>query len=467
MSVLVIDVGTSSIRAVVADDEGRILVDARRPSLPSTPFPGLVEFDAAEMARTSIDLAREVLDRHEGAVDAVGITNQRASTIVWDPATGEPVAPGIGWQDLRTVGECLALQADGFRLAPNHSATKCAALLDAADPDRTILSRPPKFDAEAFDAEAPRQPPPAGTSPQPAPPPTSNFFARHWRGEYSIGRSLFVNILAIDVVLVFLLANVTSFFTADTSPAIRGTIVVSEIVFMLAVLVWQTVGYVRSVWGAKARGVGRVVRWSAWIAVPILVIAAILLAVSLAATVSNVRRAASPTAPDGSPLYRLTLRDETLVFEGQVVWPIVADFRSMLASGRPIRNVLLRSPGGDVVAARRVFDMLQPRGLTTAVTQFCHSACTIMFAAGQRRAVSRTAQLGFHATSVILMDEMMSRIMNALTLRNDRLNASYYLRAGFDPAFVERAVTTPSTELFIPPVADLQRAGVVTIVLQQ
>lgn len=137
MSVLVIDVGTSSIRAVVADDEGRILVDARRPSLPSTPFPGLVEFDAVEMARTSIDLAREVLDRHEGAVDAVGITNQRASTIVWDPATGEPVAPGIGWQDLRTVGECLALQADGFRLAPNHSATKCAALFDATDPDRT------------------------------------------------------------------------------------------------------------------------------------------------------------------------------------------------------------------------------------------------------------------------------------------------------------------------------------------
>jgi glycerol kinase len=70
-------------------------------------------------------------------VEGVGIANQRASTIVWDRATGKPVGPGIGWQDLRTVGTCLALQADGIRLAPNVSATKAAMLLDLADPDRS------------------------------------------------------------------------------------------------------------------------------------------------------------------------------------------------------------------------------------------------------------------------------------------------------------------------------------------
>ncbi|MEQ1788220.1 MAG: FGGY-family carbohydrate kinase, partial [Acidimicrobiales bacterium] len=72
-----------------------------------------------------------------GPVAAVGITNQRASTIVWDRASGEPVGPGLGWQDLRTVGTCLVLQADGIHLAPNASATKAAHLLDEADPDRT------------------------------------------------------------------------------------------------------------------------------------------------------------------------------------------------------------------------------------------------------------------------------------------------------------------------------------------
>ena len=56
---------------------------------------------------------------------------------MWDRRTGEPVGPGIGWQDLRTVGTCLVLRDQGIRVAPNESATKLAMLLDMADPDRT------------------------------------------------------------------------------------------------------------------------------------------------------------------------------------------------------------------------------------------------------------------------------------------------------------------------------------------
>ena len=72
-----------------------------------------------------------------GPVDAVGIANQRASVVVWERASGKPVAPGIGWQDLRTVGTCLVLQAEGIFLAPNASATKVMAILDEVDPERT------------------------------------------------------------------------------------------------------------------------------------------------------------------------------------------------------------------------------------------------------------------------------------------------------------------------------------------
>ncbi|HEY4332180.1 MAG TPA: FGGY-family carbohydrate kinase, partial [Ilumatobacteraceae bacterium] len=63
---------------------------------------------------------------------------QRASTIVWDRTTGEPVGPGLGWQDLRTVFECIMAKADhGLALAPNQSATKVAWLLNTFDPERT------------------------------------------------------------------------------------------------------------------------------------------------------------------------------------------------------------------------------------------------------------------------------------------------------------------------------------------
>jgi glycerol kinase len=136
MSILVIDVGTSGLRAVVVRPDATIAAEELRPLLPSSPEPGFVEFDAAELARVALDLARRAL-ASAGPVEAVGIANQRASTIVWDRATGEPVGPGIGWQDLRTAGTCLVLQADGIRVAPNASATKAGWLLDVADPDRT------------------------------------------------------------------------------------------------------------------------------------------------------------------------------------------------------------------------------------------------------------------------------------------------------------------------------------------
>jgi glycerol kinase len=135
MSILVIDVGTSSVRAAVVRPDGTLDAVHQRATPPDTPFPGLVEFDAAALAAAALDVARASL-AEGGPVEAVGVANQRASTIVWDRETGEPVAPALGWQDLRTVGTCLELQAEGFHLAPNMSATKLAAILDQADPER-------------------------------------------------------------------------------------------------------------------------------------------------------------------------------------------------------------------------------------------------------------------------------------------------------------------------------------------
>lgn len=135
MKLLVIDVGTSGVRAAVVEPGVGVTSSHRQETLPSSPAPGLVEFDATAMADAVLAVAAEAL-AVAGTVDGIGIANQRASTIVWDRNTGEPVGPGLGWQDLRTIGECLTLAGQGFRLAPNLSATKAANLLDLADPDR-------------------------------------------------------------------------------------------------------------------------------------------------------------------------------------------------------------------------------------------------------------------------------------------------------------------------------------------
>jgi glycerol kinase len=135
VSVLVVDVGTSGVRGAVVRPDGSVGNMYHREVLPSSPAPAFVEFDALEMARAVVDVAHLALGG-AGTVDAVGIANQRASTIVWDRTTGQPVGPGIGWQDLRTVGTCLALREQGIRVAPNESVTKLAMLLDMADPAR-------------------------------------------------------------------------------------------------------------------------------------------------------------------------------------------------------------------------------------------------------------------------------------------------------------------------------------------
>jgi len=136
MSILVIDVGTSGVRAAVVHPDASISHEQHVEVLPDSPMAGLVEFDAARMAEAVLDVARRSLSEH-GPVEAVGVATQRASSVVWDRATGQPLAPGLGWQDLRTVGDCLVLQADGLRFAPNQSATKFTHLLGLVDPERS------------------------------------------------------------------------------------------------------------------------------------------------------------------------------------------------------------------------------------------------------------------------------------------------------------------------------------------
>jgi glycerol kinase len=138
--ILVIDVGTTGLRAAVVAPDATIEHVEYRWFPPDAPFPGLVEFDAARLAELVLHAAHEVLHRTgDPSIDAVGITNQRATTIVWERATGRPIGPALGWQDLRTVGECMVAKAEhGLRLAPNQSATKINWLLanarDGRDP---------------------------------------------------------------------------------------------------------------------------------------------------------------------------------------------------------------------------------------------------------------------------------------------------------------------------------------------
>jgi glycerol kinase len=141
MSILVVDVGSSSVRASMVDPDGTVSHVHSEPVEVSSPAPSFIEGDASAVAASVLSTARKTLAEAAGwdgtTVDAVGIANQRTTTVVWDRKTGEPVGPSISWQDLRTVGMCLMLREQGIYLTPTESATKLAFLLDLADPDRS------------------------------------------------------------------------------------------------------------------------------------------------------------------------------------------------------------------------------------------------------------------------------------------------------------------------------------------
>ena len=130
-AVLVVDIGTSGLRAALVGANGTLLDYHHIAQPPSTPSPGLVEFDALGLYRAAVEAATIVIRRNAHVtVTSLGITNQRASVVAWDARSGEPIGPGIGWQDLRTVIECITAKSEhGLGIAPNQTATKAAWLL--------------------------------------------------------------------------------------------------------------------------------------------------------------------------------------------------------------------------------------------------------------------------------------------------------------------------------------------------
>ena len=115
--VLALDQGTTSSRAIVFGHDGQAIASAQQEFEQILPSPGIVEHDPDVIWESQRAVARQALVRAElNAADiaAIGITNQRETTIVWERATGRPVANAIVWQSRVTTPICERLKADGL-----------------------------------------------------------------------------------------------------------------------------------------------------------------------------------------------------------------------------------------------------------------------------------------------------------------------------------------------------------------
>jgi glycerol kinase len=140
---LAIDQGTTSSRAIVFSAQGLPVARAQQEFKQYFPKDGWVEHDGEEIWLTTLKVCREAIEQsglNPGEIAAIGITNQRETTLVWDAATGTPIHPAIVWQDRRTADYCAELKAAGHEadvanrtgllIDPYFSATKLRWVLE-------------------------------------------------------------------------------------------------------------------------------------------------------------------------------------------------------------------------------------------------------------------------------------------------------------------------------------------------
>lgn len=128
--ILSVDQGTTSSRAIIFDNKGKEIAKAQREFTQFFPQNGWVEHDANEIWETQIAVIKEVVNKvgDSGGIAAIGITNQRETTVVWDKKTGKPIHNAIVWQDRRTAAQCDVLKEKGF---DNVVQAKTGLILDA------------------------------------------------------------------------------------------------------------------------------------------------------------------------------------------------------------------------------------------------------------------------------------------------------------------------------------------------
>ena len=151
---LALDQGTTSSRAIIFNEQGKIYATAQRETQIRTPHSGWVEQDAQEIWSTQIAVVQQAIaSAHLLAKDikAIGVTNQRETTVVWDKRSGIPLAPAIVWQDRRATEWCEQLtkrnllatihKKTGLRIDPYFSAGKLVWLLENVQGLRTLANQ--------------------------------------------------------------------------------------------------------------------------------------------------------------------------------------------------------------------------------------------------------------------------------------------------------------------------------------
>ena len=284
----------------------------------------------------------------------------------------------------------------------------------------------------------------------------ASYWRRHWRGALSLPVSFWINGNVLSAALVALVMVVASTDAASEMPRWFSAAGVGYWLFLVALTVWQLVGIWRSAGNYllqdKPRCWGRLAQ-----AMVVFGIFASMISLKTAGVPQTIEFAQLALGSDPIGSYELRLsRDATEIeVSGAIVFGLTDELAKKLESRPGVKIIHLNSQGGRVGEARRLRNFITARKLVTFTRGGCFSACTLAYAAGERRLIGINASLGFHQYAFPGVHQSAFR-------RQYEKDKSDWLARGFDPGFIERAYATPHDDLWQPEHRELFAARFVT-----
>ena len=331
----------------------------------------------------------------------------------------------------------------------------------------TLTGEPVETSAANHGAEQPvsSAPPPLSfIVPAPLPPPlpkplAQNFFARHWRGEYSLPRSYWVNHLVLGTAVGAVIGVLGSAINIHAGEHPMRWLISSGLIWTTIILftIWAATGVWRAATAYSRSGKrfwGVATKVVIGFGVLHLVYSVVAVAIPQAYGIAEI---AAGDARLASHQFKVLNNGTMLDFSGGISFGTAKEFETMLKAMDNVRTVRINSNGGRIAEAQKISDMIRARGLSTYVTHQCVSACTIIFLGGTQRHLHVTAKLGFHQPYFRGMTAGEQRI--AIAREQARLQ-----KFGLSNAFAERANAASPSGMWYPEQSELLREHVVTAI---
>jgi hypothetical protein len=293
----------------------------------------------------------------------------------------------------------------------------------------------------------------------------NNFIAMNWRGEFPLGVTYWVFGVLGNIFAGLPVASIMLVFQpdGDYNPKAIFAAILAVWLGIGAIAVWQLVG----VWRSANRHVnarvllGKKSPWAAAAKVAVFLGVLQLAGAFLSSGWPQLLEAGRMSFLDDPdiPAYAIrVMRDGTEAeITGGFKYGLTDDFVRKLGAARQLKVIHLDSSGGRIGEATKLHKVIRSKGLDTYVSSNCMSACTVAFAAGTRRILRRGAVLGFHATSFPGMTNQ--ELVGASHDQREIFSA-----AGFEIGFINKALSTPSTDLWEPTPIALLQARVITAI---